>query len=189
MWEGGPKLLTKGWSLYPIMQWHTGFPLDVFAGLDTTPSDPGPSGAGDAGIVHADLVGSSVGILNPQNYQSINGSSGNYWFNPGNFSNSRLLMLDGIASTNAAGLNGQYTYGTLGRNAFRGPGYVDFDLAVAKHFYIGEKFDTEFRADMFNVLNHANFSNPDLTITDSTFGQISTTLPQRIIQLAIHLRF
>jgi hypothetical protein len=66
---------------------------------------------------------------------------------------------------------------------------VDFDLAVAKHFYIGEKFDTEFRADMFNVLNHANFSNPDLTITDSTFGQISTTLPQRIIQLAIHLRF
>jgi outer membrane receptor protein involved in Fe transport len=189
MWEGGPKLLTKGWSLYPIMQWHTGFPLDVFAGLDTTPSDPGPSGAGDAGVVHADLVGSSVGILNPQNYQSINGSSGNYWFNPGNFSNSRLLMLDGIASTNAAGLNGQYTYGTLGRNAFRGPGYVDFDLAVAKHFYIGEKFDTEFRADMFNVLNHANFSNPDLTITDSTFGQISTTLPQRIIQLALHLRF
>ncbi len=43
LWQRGPKLLTKGWSLYPIVTWHTGFPLDVFAGLSTSRNDPGPA--------------------------------------------------------------------------------------------------------------------------------------------------
>lgn len=194
-WSSGPKLLTKGWSVYPIFIYQTGFPLDVFAGLSTSRSDPGPSGAGDAGAVRADLVGSSVGTLNPKNYTSLNNpntggsTSGNYWINPGNFSTDRLNNLDNIAYEDASQLNGQYTYGTLPRNAFRGPGRVNFDLAIAKHFYIGEKLDAEFRADMFNVLNHTEFENPDTSVYDSTFGQVSTTHDPRIIQLALHLRF
>ena len=63
------------------------------------------------------------------------------------------------------------------------------DLSIAKHFYIGEKLDVELRADMFNALNHTEFSNPDTSITDATFGQISTTNPAREIQLALHLSF
>ncbi len=189
MWTSGPRLLTKGWAIYPIVSYHSGFPLDVYAGLSTSRGDPGPSGAGDAGLVRADLVGSGVSTYNPHAYQTINGSSGNYYFNPGNFSNTNAVNLDNLASNDASQLNGQYTYGTLGRNSFRGPGYVNADLSIAKHFFLTEKVDTELRADMFNVFNHANFQNPDTTVEDSTFGQVSQTYGQRIIQIALHLRF
>jgi len=185
---GGPKQILGGWSLYPIITWHTGFPLDVFSDLFTTNSDPGPSGAGDAGSVHADLVGSSVGILNPKPYQTINGNSGNFYFNPGNFSTARLDALDNIASTNASQLP-YYTYGSLPRNSFRGPGAVNVDMALAKKIRIRETSTLELRVDAFNLFNHANFSNPDTTITDSTFGQISNTADPRILQVAAHLRF
>ncbi len=185
---GGPKAITSGWSLYPILTWHTGFPLDVFSDLFTTNSDPGPSGAGDAGSVHADLVGNSVGILNAKNYQTLGGNSGNYYFNPGNFSTARLDNLDNIAYNDASQLP-YYTYGTLPRNFFRGPGAVNLDIALAKKFHIRESATLEIRLDAFNAFNHTNFSNPDTGITDSTFGQISNTAAPRIVQIAAHLRF
>jgi outer membrane receptor protein involved in Fe transport len=188
LWQSGPKVLTSGWSLYPIATWHTGFPLDVGAGLETTPSDPGPSGAGDAGSVHADLVGSSAGIMNPKTYQTINGNSGNFYFNPNNFSNTNALSLDAIAKQNAAQLPG-YTYGTLGRNAFRGPGATNVDIALAKKFRIRERATLELRGDAFNVFNHTQFSNPDTSISSQQFGQITTTADPRILQVALHLMF
>ncbi len=192
MWERGPKLLTRGWSLYPILTVRSGFPLDVFANLNTTNNDPGPSGAGDAGLVHADLVGNTIPTFNPKNAQSLtnpnNGNStsyGNYWFNPANLSNARLTALDGTATTN------YYPYGTFPRNGLRGPGQTNLDLSISKHFIIREGMDLELRGDAFNVLNHTEFQNPDtaLTINSSTFGQISTTYDPRILQLALHLRF
>jgi outer membrane receptor protein involved in Fe transport len=188
LWNHGPKALTRGWSLYPILTARTGFPLDVFANLNTSRSDPGPSGAGDAGYVRADLVGNSIAILNPQTFQTIGGSGGNYYFNPGNFSVDRINALDAIARSNPASLPG-YTYGTLPRNSFRGPGQTNLDLSLAKHFKVGERFDGELRLDAFNVFNHTEFKNPDTTATDATFGQISTTYDPRILQLAIHIRF
>ncbi len=196
MWQSGPKLLTEGWTLYPIFTWRTGFPIDVFAGLNTTFSDPGPSGAGDAGYVRADLVGNSVGTLNPKSFQTLGGNAGNYWFNPANFSNTNLLNLDQIARNNAANLP-YYTYGTLPRNAFRGPGDTNLDLAVSKHFLFKEgKLDLELRGDAFNVFNHAQFNNPDTNIFDATFGQVSSTGNSvtgqggpRILQIALHLAF
>jgi hypothetical protein len=203
LWERGPKLLTRGWSLYPIFTARSGFPLDILSGLQTTRSDPGPSGAGDAFWVRADLVGSNIPTFDPHQYQNLNNPSaggsnpGNYWFNPANFSISRLLALDTIAMTDASKLPG-FTYGTAPRNAFRGPDEVNLDLAIAKHFKIAERFELELRGDFFNILNHAQFANPDTTITDPTFGQISNTIKDsssfglssgRIIQIAAHLRF
>ncbi len=189
LWQRGPKLLTSGWSLYPIFTYRTGFPIEVYANLNTTRLDPGPSGAGDAGNVRADLVGGEVGVLNPRTYQQFSnpnsGSAGpgNYWFNPANFSNARAIALDGEASTTF------YPYGTFPRNGLRGPGRTNLDLSIAKHFKINERFDLELHGDAFNVFNHAEFSNPDTTVTDSTFGQISNTADPRILQLALHLRF
>jgi outer membrane receptor protein involved in Fe transport len=188
LWQSGPKMLTSGWSLYPILTWHTGFPLDIFSDLYTSRSDPGPSGAGDAGYTRADLVGNSIATMNPHAYQTINGNAGNFYFNPGNFSTARLDALDNIASTDASQLPG-YTYGTLPRNALRGPGITNFDLALAKKFRIGERVNAELRGDFFNVLNHTQFLNPDTTITSAAFGQISTTADPRIIQVALHLTF
>jgi hypothetical protein len=188
-WQGGPKALTRGWSLYPIFSWRTGFPLDVGAGLNTTNTDPGPAGDGAAGLVRADLVLPTVATYDPRSQQTINGNSGNFYFNPLAFSNSRLLALDQIAQTDAAGLNGQYTEGTLGRNAIRGPGFVNMDMALSKHFKFHERLDAELRLDAFNVFNHVNFGNPNTNIFGATFGQVSTTQGPRVLQVALHLRF
>jgi outer membrane receptor protein involved in Fe transport len=199
LWTSGPKLLTKGWSLYPIVSYHTGFPLDIFAGLTTSNGNPGPAGDGLASLVRADLVGSNIPTLNPRTYTTFNGQSGNFWFNPGNVSNTRILALNDQAKADASQLAGQFSYGTLPRNAFRGPGYFNTDLSIAKHFFVfGEKLDTELRADMFNVFNHTNFANPSTVINAPNFGTISSVVGAtnptnptgpRIIQLALHLRF
>jgi outer membrane receptor protein involved in Fe transport len=197
LWERGPKLLTRGWSLYPILTVHTGFPIDVFGGLFTTNSDPGPSGAGDPGLVHADLVGNSVPLVNPSHGQTLSNpnnsnstSYGNYWFNPASLSNARLTALDNLTSAgDTSGITNFYPYGTFPRNGLRGPGQTNLDLSISKHFLIREGIDLELRGDAFNILNHTEFQNPDTIITDSTFGQISTTYGPRILQLALHLRF
>jgi hypothetical protein len=190
MWDSGPKLLTKGWSLYPILTWRTGFPLDVLAGLSATNTDPGPAGDGDPNLVRADLVMPNVATYNPRNNQTINGNSGNYFFNPAAFSATPLVNLDQQAQTNAAALVGQFTEGTLGRNAIRGPGEIDLDIALAKHFkFFEDKLDTELRMDAFNAFNHVNFGNPSTDINSPYFGQVSTTLGPRVLQVALHVRF
>jgi hypothetical protein len=171
MWESGPKRLTRGWSLYPIATWRTGFPLDIlpFFNSGSSRTDPGPSGAGDRGITRANLIGSRVITLDPHR-------PGNFYFDPSNFEQP---------------VNGQGNYGTLGRNAFRGPNRANFDLALAKTTaLIGERVSAEFRAEFFNILNHTQFDNPNVNnFGSSTFGQVTTTADPRIIQLALRLRF
>ncbi len=55
------------------------------------------------------------------------------------------------------------TYGTLGdlgRNALVGPGLVESDLGVMKETKITERINLQFRAELFNIFNHPNFSTP-----------------------------
>ena len=94
-----------------------------------------------------------------------------------------------------------YTEGTLGRNAIRGPGFINMDLALAKHFkFFEDKLDAELRMDAFNVFNHTNFgapstgtlgttTSPNTNIDSSQFGQVSTTVSPRVVQIALHIRF
>jgi hypothetical protein len=72
MWATGPKRLTKGWSVYPIVTWRTGFPFDIPAGLgDTTdPTNPGTSGAGDPVLSHAAVV-APIRMLDPRRVTTI----------------------------------------------------------------------------------------------------------------------
>jgi len=206
-WASGPKFLTKGWSLYPILTWRTGFPLDISAQLFASPTDPGPAGDGDPNLVHADQILPNVATYNARNQQTIfnpnSGSAitGNYYFNPAAFTAAPLVALDGAAQTNAAALVGQFTEGTLGRNSIRGPGDINMDIALAKHFkFFEDKLDAELRLDAFNVFNHANWGNPTGTCSASTcspitninspqFGQVTTTLGPRVVQIAMHIRF
>jgi hypothetical protein len=65
------------------------------------------------------------------------------------------------------------TLGNSGRNAFRGPGLFNIDLSLSRSFrllWLGEAGRLTFRADAFNVLNHANLNNPDSFLTSETFG-------------------
>ena len=185
VFEGAPKLLTKGWSLYPIASFQTGFPLDIFANLPRTRTRPGPSGVGDSQLVRANLVGTSVTTLSP--HQNTTADGGALYFNPGNFSTAGLVNASGVVPTNP-------TYGSLGRNAFRGPSRENIDMTVAKVTSFREgvhPLSLELRADFFNLLNSVEFANPNTTYSSATFGEITTTYRDsyRILQLAGKIRF
>ena len=94
----------------------------------------------------------------------------------------------------------QYTLGNLGRNTLTGPGLQNLDFSLFKNNRvraISETFAVQFRAEMFNILNHTNFAQPDVshyTIFDgsgnitSTAGQITTTqTPSRQIQFGLKI--
>jgi hypothetical protein len=59
------------------------------------------------------------------------------------------------------------TIGSVGRNSLRGPAYFQFDLSGMKNFAITERVTMQFRADIFNLFNHPNFTNPDGGICSS----------------------
>ncbi len=81
-------------------------------------------------------------------------------------------------------------FGNVGRNTMRGPFQRNIDLSVSKLFQINERFGAEFRTEFFNVFNMVNFSNPNSSITSSSFGVITATEGNpRIIQFALKLRF
>ena len=71
--------------------------------------------------------------------------------------------------------------GTLPRNALRGFGATQWDFAVHRDFLIRESLKLQFRAEMFNVLNHPNFGPPvsDLNNT-SQFGLSTQMLAQSL---------
>jgi hypothetical protein len=60
------------------------------------------------------------------------------------------------------------TLGNLGRNAFRGPGFSQFDLQLTRRFILREQLHLDLRAEAFNLLNHPNFSNPVALLPDGT---------------------
>src|SRR5208282_3915336 len=59
------------------------------------------------------------------------------------------------------------TLGDIPRNSIRGPAYFQWDMSGMKNFPITEKLKLQFRADIFNILNHPNFSNIDTGICSS----------------------
>jgi Carboxypeptidase regulatory-like domain len=67
--------------------------------------------------------------------------------------------------------------GTAGRDQFYGPGLVNFDFAAAKNFPLhSERLRLQFRADLFNIFNHTNFSNPVSNQSSANFGKITSTV-------------
>jgi hypothetical protein len=70
--------------------------------------------------------------------------------------------------------------GTLGRNVVRGFGLFQWDLGVHRDFAIYESVKLEFRAEMFNLLNHPNFAPPVGDITSPDFGRSTEMLGQQL---------
>jgi len=85
------------------------------------------------------------------------------------------------------------TFGNLGRNTLRGDGVSNLDLSVFKRTYIpkiSEQFAVEFRAEFFNLPNHATFNFPNNDFGSSTPGRVgSTVLDERQIQFALKVIF
>jgi hypothetical protein len=80
-------------------------------------------------------------------------------------------------------------FGNLGIDTVLGPGLQSYDLSLAKHFQITERFDLRFQSDFFNAFNVANFTGLGTTITSSSFGTLASAYPPRQIQLALKLAF
>ena len=80
--------------------------------------------------------------------------------------------------------------GSLGKGVVRGKPITNVDFSLAKNFRFRERYGFQFRAEMFNVFNHANFTGFDTTITDgSSFGTLNTAQAAREIQLGIKFTF
>jgi hypothetical protein len=81
--------------------------------------------------------------------------------------------------------------GNSGRNSFRGPGYLDIDTSLVKHFKITERQALTFRAEAYNLINHSNFNTPsvDLQGAAATFGKIQATRNPRTMQLTLRYDF
>ncbi|MBS1827127.1 MAG: TonB-dependent receptor [Acidobacteria bacterium] len=95
-------------------------------------------------------------------------------------------------NVNAFAAPAQFTFGNGGRTNGYGPGAISMDLSLLKDFPIREKHRLQFRAELLNFINHANFGLPDLVRGSPTFGRISSVAPgneNRIVQLGLHYRF
>jgi hypothetical protein len=75
---------------------------------------------------------------------------------------------------------GMFLQGNLARNALRGFGAAQWDFAVHRDFPISHSLKLQFRAEMFNLLNHPNFGQPDGNLNDPNFGTSTQILSQSL---------
>jgi hypothetical protein len=84
--------------------------------------------------------------------------------------------------------------GTLGRNSYIGPGYINTDFNVVKNtkipwFWKDEAASIQLRGEFFNLFNNVNLQNPDGSLTSGTFGKSTSVYPARNIQLGLKIIF
>jgi outer membrane receptor protein involved in Fe transport len=66
-------------------------------------------------------------------------------------------------------------FGNLGRNVVIGPGFNNIDFSVIKRTRLTENQVLEFRWEVFDLFNHANFGQPGRVVGSANFGQITNT--------------
>ena len=111
---------------------------------------------------------------------------------------------NGVPACDASGCDlFESLYGTSGRNLFRAPFQVRFDMSLAKEFPIKDRFRLRFEADAFNVFNHPDFDAPNNNVTffpnfagppsippQGSLGVIQHTIGSpRFMQLSLHFAF
>jgi len=168
--QGWRGKLIGGWSVAGIFTAQSGFPFTPQ--LSYNPSNNG------------DTRNPVRPFLNPIFSGPVILGHPNQWFNPAAF----------IAPPSASGF-----YGNAGRDTYIGPGLATWDFSVLKETAIRERLSLQFRAEMFNLLNRANFNTPNLIVftpptatnatgLSGTAGAItSTATSSRQIQLALKL--
>jgi hypothetical protein len=92
--------------------------------------------------------------------------------------------------TSAFAIPAQYTWGDAGRNILRGPGLATVDFSLRRTFMLGESLRLVAEAQSFNMLNRANFNQPDAVVDQTlTFGKIFSAKDPRQIQFVLRLSF
>ena len=158
--HGLPKVMLGGWQTSGILNWQSGFPLNISSGGDYSYSLP-------------EVGNDQAQVLSPPHYTS----------------GPKAARIAEWFTTNSFGAPAPNTFGNAGRNILIGPGTFNIDFSAHKLFTLTERMNLQFRAEFFNVLNHAQFNNPDTVLSDSTFGRITTARDPRIVQGALKLVF
>jgi hypothetical protein len=131
------RLLTNGWALDGVLNYASGQPYTVsFIGENDL------NGSGEY-VGRMDIVG------NPHK-----GAHKQYLLDASAFAVPCAYDAVNVACT------GNQHPGSEGRNAFRSSDFTNFDFSLTKTTHLREKLTMELRADVFNILNHTNFSNP-----------------------------
>jgi hypothetical protein len=155
-----------------VSGWQLNTIVTLLSGFPFTPQI-GSNRSGDGDTRNPDRPS-----LNPAFSGSVIEGNSSQWFNP-----------------NAFKLPTAGTYGNLGRGVYSGPGLAEVDASLFKDTAISERANLQFRAEFFNVLNHANLGTPNATVFSS--GSISpsaglittTTTTSRQIQFGLKLIF
>jgi len=143
------RTILGGWTLSAIATSQTGLPFNI------TITRSNGSVPGDLAVSGEERPNYVPGVsLTPPG-----GSTPQEWINPAAFS----MPANG-------------TFGDLGRNAFRAPAISDVDLALAKDISFIERVKLRLRADLFNVLNRAQYGAPNANLSAANFGVITSTI-------------
>jgi hypothetical protein len=172
------KQTLGSWEVSGIVTFQSGFPFTIAGGDGNNNS--GSQQGGD----RADLVSGA-------NFEVRQGGKSNWlnqYFNP-------------LAFTNNAG----GTFGDSGKNMFQGPPTRTMDAAIAKNWYIHERFSLQFRWEMFNAFNTPSFGAPNATVpsnggclvlsaqdcANTGFGKITSSgpIPPRVMQAGLKFAF
>ena len=160
---------TEGWSISGITRFASGFPVTMINNGDNSLIGTNPNGVNNSSIDEPDWNGAALHLNgNPR-------TQGNGYFEPSGF------------SMNALG-----TPGTAKRRFFHGPGADNYDMALAKTLDLTESKTLLIRVEAFNVFNHAQFNGPsavDGNIGSSTFGNVISAAPPRVLQGAVKFNF
>lgn len=163
------------WQFNGIFTAASGTPFTVFDSNDVALQGTAPEISGFSAqrpnIVSNPFTPGPV-AANPNCVAPAQTRTAAYWFNP-------------CAFVEAA----TGTFGDEGRNAVQGPGYSNWDFAALKDIPITERDRLEFRAELFNFLNHTNLRLPVLDIQSPNIGQIQQDVSPRVIQLALKFLF
>jgi hypothetical protein len=149
------KHVLGGWELTGIASSSTGSPF--------TPRMAGdPLGQANATPVDYPDWLRTPGCANPVNPRNVNGYLKLGCFSPPVAPASFATMCQPAAASVAAAIPNtcMNLFGNVGRNQIYGPGVFAVDFSVFKNFKVSERFGAQFRAEAFNILNHANFGAP-----------------------------
>ena len=183
--QGVVNKVLGNWNLSGVTTIQSGVPLTFFDNNGGTVYHQS-GGSIEKGFVTAQMAPGAT-------YDSIfvNGSPKdklNNFFNIKAFGSEPVLGSDGATG-----------YGNSGIGIMRGPHQLNFDASLSKDMKITERQNLQFRADFFNIFNHAQFDMPSQNVSNNnyvfvnspnTFGKISTTsVSPRLIQLALRYQF
>src|SRR5580658_2795753 len=161
------KRLTAGWQLSGISTFAKGEPIQIGENDDNSLSGTYADTIDEPS--YAPNAGPLFVNKNPRN------SSGQPYFNPNYFQAEPIGQV-----------------GNVMRRFFSGPGIYNFDMALLKDTKITESMQLQFRAEAFNVFNHAQFGNPSGNFNNTGaggFGYVTSARDPRIMQLALKLIF